>query len=114
MGVFLVQGEWRRFGAVKQLHFLYKHLDPACVEVGVDGVVRSEADYAPCGNDPFGTKLVGFPVGLLRVLRIEDQLDQPPSVTQIDEDNAAMVSASEYPAHNEHLAVHIFFTYFGG
>ena len=36
------------------------------------------------------------------VLRIEDDLGEPPSVPQVDKDDAAVVPAGRYPTHQDH------------
>ena len=94
--------ERRRFGAIQHFELVSQHLDVTGGHVRVDRALGTLADpaldgqhelaaYALCLGEDLG------PVG------IENDLQEPFAIAQIDEDHAAVVTAAMYPAADRHF-----------
>jgi hypothetical protein len=66
--------------------------DLAGGQVGIDGAFGAVIDDALDGDDVFGADGLGQTVGLGVGLRVEDQLGEAFAVSEIDEDDAAVVA----------------------
>ena len=73
--------------------------DFAAGKVGVFGARGAEADAAFDGEAVFVAYLFGEREGVCGV-GVNDDLDEATAVAQVDEDNAAVVAATVYPAGN--------------
>ena len=101
----LVQREGRGFAGVEDAQFVHEHLDGAGLELVVFHGGGAAGDRTAHGDDPLAAQLVRLGMHRLVDLRVEDDLGDAPAVTQIDEDDAAMVAAAEHPTHEDGFPV---------
>ena len=100
-----LDAERRRLGVSKQLGSCDADLELPGGEVRVHGL-RIAADRGARGTqDVLGAKPVGKldPI-LADLVRMEDELDQPRAVAQVDEHDPAVVAAAMHPAGDADLA----------
>jgi hypothetical protein len=93
----LVQLKRQRLGAVQNLERAAHELDLAGLQIRIDGSRRTGPDHAGDLEYVF----IAHPLRLgedIRGVRIEDDLQQPLAVAQVDENDAAMVAAAMGPA----------------
>ena len=95
----LVQRKGRGLAFVQDPQLVDQHLDFAGLELGVDHPLGPRCHLAAHGDDPLAPQGMSLGVNLGVALRIKDHLGEAPPVTQVDEDNPAVVSTSQYPAH---------------
>ena len=94
----LVDRERRRERLGERLRLGDLELDLAGVELRVDVALLAAHDRAGGGDDVLGAQPLGQRVGLGRRLGVEDELDDPGAVAQVDEDQPAVVAAAMHPA----------------
>ena len=99
--------ERRRLGVGEQLDLLHGQLDLAGGELRVDRALLAPHHAAAGGQHVLGAQGVSGGVRLGRLLRAEDELQQPGAVAQVDEDQAAVIAPAVHPAGNTRLAVHV-------
>jgi hypothetical protein len=91
-----IELKWQRLGAVENLQILTQQLDLAGLQVSVRGARRAHPHQA-CD---FQYELIAHALGHGEhrgLVRIEHDLQQPLAIAQIDEDDAAMVTAAMRP-----------------
>src|SRR5262249_52766786 len=72
----------------------------------VDRLGRALDDGSPGAQDILRAELVAELEGVARLVRVEDELDEPGPVAEVDEDEAAVVAATVDPAGHAQLRVH--------
>src|SRR5207248_1475031 len=102
----LVDRERRGLGDGQALGLADLDLDVAGGQVGV--LVRGLAldDGAARGEDVLGAQPLGHREGLGRI-GVEDELDEPAAVAQVDEDQVAVVAAAVDPAGEADVALRV-------
>ncbi len=112
---FLVELEWERRTRGDDLERVHLHLDPARPEVRIDGVGCALDDFS---LDPEHVLVANVVRRFDRggcALRVDDELTEPLPVTEVDEDEAAVIAAAMHPARQgdaladmlgTHLAAH--------
>ncbi len=93
----LVEGERRRHRRVQDHELRGEQLDLAGSQVRVHGAGRTRPQLALHLDTELASEVLGTLEGLRRV-GVEDDLQQPRAVAQVDEDHAAMVTAAVHPA----------------
>ena len=96
--VLLVELEGQRVGARDDLELVDLDLDRAGREVRVDGVGRPGDDLAPRAQDELAADVVGDRGCLGGAVGVDDELDEPRVVAQVDEDETAVISPTRGPA----------------
>jgi hypothetical protein len=94
----------RRARRVEDAELRDRDLDPARRQLGVDGVGRPRAHGAGDGDDELEPHLARALVRLRVLRRIEDELENPRAVAQVDEADAAVVPPGVHPAADDHRA----------
>ncbi len=89
------EGHWS--GGVENLHLPGDEFDFAGGNSGILGARGASGDLAGYSDYVFGAHLGGDPISLLCDLGIKYHLEQAASVTQINEDESAMVSPAVDP-----------------
>ena len=97
-----------RFTFVVQDEFPGTNLDLARWNFRIDSVRRSQREDAVCLDDVFVAKCPGQLVSLGTVFRIEDNLKQAVAVTQVDENQPAVVAVAVDPAADADFLIRIF------
>ena len=95
--VLLVELERQRVGARDDLELVDLDLDLAGRKVRVDGVGRPADDLATGAQDELAADVVGDRGRLGGAVGVHDELDEPGVVTQVDEDEPAVVSTATGP-----------------
>ena len=80
-------------------------LDLAGGQLVVDGLRRALDDRPAGAEHVLGAQLVAELERLARLVGIEDELDEPGAVAEVDEDEAAVVAAAVDPARDADLGV---------
>ena len=96
-GDVLVDRERRRLGIRQDLEFVDRHLDLSRLEVGVDVRGLAASDGPRGAQHVLGAERVGFGVRLGRRLGVKDELDDAASVSEVDEDEPAVIAAAMDP-----------------
>jgi hypothetical protein len=104
LDVLLVELERQRGRAGQDPQLVDLHLDLAGRQVRVDELGRARHDFAGRLEDELVADLVRDLGRGGRVLRVDDELDLPRVVAEIDEDEPAVVAASVGPAGDRHAA----------
>ena len=78
-------------------------LDLAGLHFGIDGVLRAQAHFAHGGDHVLGANLLALCVAFGRELFIQNNLTDAGAVSQVEEDEVAVVAAAVDPAHQHHL-----------
>ena len=94
---FLVERERRRRRRVQDHELRGEQLDLAGAQVRVHGAGRPRPELALHLDAELAAEVLGGLEGLRRV-GVEDDLQQPRAVAQVDEDHAAVVTAAVHPA----------------
>ena len=102
----LVELERQGLGAVEELDALRDELDLAGGEVRVHGAGGPLAHRAGTAHHVLVAQPLGFREHLGRV-RVEDDLQQPLAVAQVDEDHPAVVAPAVHPAGDRDLAAEL-------
>ena len=92
-------GEGRGLGGVEQLPLMHHHFDGAGDQVGVSHALGTGTHHARDGQHVFGTQDVRVLVRGGSDIGAENDLGQAFTVTQVHEDEAAVVAAVLHPAH---------------
>ncbi|MNF90154.1 hypothetical protein D3C84_727080 [compost metagenome] len=101
----LVQRERRGLGLVQHFQLVAQHLDAARGHVRIDRTGRALAHLADDLHDVFAAHAVGTGEGLFAI-RVEHHLGQAFAVTDIEENDPAVVTATVYPtAEGDFLAI---------
>ncbi|MCY1508794.1 hypothetical protein D9M68_431150 [compost metagenome] len=104
VGVF-VQGERRGFGLVQDFQLVTEHFDGAGSHVRVARAFRTHADLTGDLDHVLAADAVGAGEGFFAV-RVEHHLSQAFAVTDVEENDPAVVAAAVYPtAEGDFLAV---------
>ena len=103
-----VELERGRLGAVEDLELLAQHLDLSRGQIGVFGARGAAAHLALHLEHELAAHRLGHLEGLDQV-RVEYHLHQPFTVTQVNENDAAMIAAAVGPAAELDLGVHVEF-----
>jgi hypothetical protein len=99
-GVGAVLGkERRRKGGVEEPEFIYHYLDLAGVEIRIGHSLGSNPNHARHGEHILGAEVVSPFMGPGVALGIEHHLGHAAPVTEIDEDETAVVPATLHPTH---------------
>ena len=96
----------RRLGVGEQLGTGHLQLNLTSRQLGVDRLLGAAHHRADRGQHVLGAELVGKleQIGA-RSVGVEDELDQPRPVAQVDEDQPAVVAAAVDPTGDPHLGV---------
>ena len=92
-----VMMERRRFGAAQDLQFACQQLDLTRGEVGIRSAGGTRTYEASDANTEFAAQPLGIREDVLGV-RIENDLQQPFPIAQIDKDHPAMIAPAMDPA----------------
>ena len=103
----LVDRERRRGRLGQRLGLGDLELDLAGLELRVDVALLAPHDRAGRGDDVLGAQPLGERVGVGGGLGVEDELDDPGAVAQVDEDQPAVVAAAVHPAGHAHGRVDV-------
>jgi hypothetical protein len=107
-GVGAVLGkERRRKGGVEEPEFIYHHLDLAGVEIRIGHSLGSNPNHARHGDYMLGAEVVSPFMGAGVPLGIEHHLGHAGPITEIDEDQAAVVPTSLHPSHQNDRLPHM-------
>ena len=98
-----VQRKRRRRGLREDGHLPGLDLDLARGQLRVDVARLAPHDVPGDADDVFAAQLLGGGEQLGAVLRMKDELDDPGAVAQVDEDQAAVVTAVVDPARDARL-----------
>ena len=97
----LIQRKRRRFTGVEDAQLIHQNLDGTGFELGVVHVRRPAGDMSAHCQHPLAPELVRLGMNFRIDLRIEHHLGDAPAVAQVDEDDAAMITAAQDPAHED-------------
>ncbi len=97
--------ERRRVGVGELVGGANADLELARRHLGVDRLGRAAHDRAGDGDHVLGAERVPERERFGRLVGVEDELHEPGAVTQVDEDDAAVVAAAMDPAGDPNLGI---------
>ncbi len=93
----------RHPGVVQHQQLLGGDLDFAGRHLGVDHILAAQANRAHHGHHVFRPHLFGLGVAFRGQIFVEHDLRDPGAVTQVQEDQVAVVAAPVHPSHEDDL-----------
>ncbi len=103
-----VEHERGRFGRVENAQLTDLDFDLSGFHFRVDRPFGAGRYLSLDGDNVLAADAVGFAVGFRVPIRIEGQLDDSLAVTQVDENQAAVVATALNPAHKANVFAYIF------
>ena len=94
--------ERRRVGRIEDPQAVALDVDGAGGEVGIGHPLGARLDLALDGQDELGADRVGLFVLLGIDVGSKHHLGEPPPISKIHENDAAMIAALRHPAHQRH------------